>query len=210
MNDEAWVQTQLAASVAPNRATWPTDYDHFLKLGAAVDFARRTVAESWSEMEAITNDRDLTPEAKTRRREQIARAAIDALESSVIMAQARESATQIIGKFESAIRGKIKAPETDTEIARHAEIRQVLRTEVPAGEKLAWLAKHGDPEVLSAALTAPQSLTGLTDAEIAAAKGLVEKNADPETVSARNAVKKALNEVERGFLAAKERVASKA
>jgi hypothetical protein len=68
-------------------------------------------------------------------------------------------------------------------------------------EQMPFLAKHCDPAMIRAVLTAPAWLSGLSDTAYAYVRTALEKQAPPEVLAERDFVMDALAEVERGYQA---------
>lgn len=91
-------------------------------------------------------------------------------------------------------------------------VHDAIRRHVAAinGSKISWIEKHGgDVTVLSALLTAPAFLSGLTEIELATLKSKAESHLDPKVVEARTQTTKALKEVEAGWSNAIKKIVEK-
>jgi hypothetical protein len=103
----------------------------------------------------------------------------------------------------------IKAPSNIHEATVHAQIRDRLAA-MKTG-RLGFLEKYAeDPIVVSAILTAPVFLSGLSEPELALVHQRVEQHLGPEIVSAKAATLKALEQAEGGWETAMRKVAERA
>lgn len=206
MDEKTFTELQLR-TIAPGQSKWPDDALHWQRLHGAANAARDVVAATWRAIAEINSDRDLTPEAKAKRAAIAAAEGVDALQNHTALIRARETAKDVIARHQKRIEETCRAPQGEAEIAMAAEIRSYVRG--IEKDRLAWLSQHADEVALSAVIHAPAYLSGLSDVEMAAAKRLAEKRADPELIESRDAIARALEDVERGFAAAKAKIASK-
>ena len=131
------------------------------------------------------------------------------LDASPTRARAREACEYVLGKYEAQITSKLqKADDTQT-VGVHAQIRAQLHDLKDAKERMSVLAKHGsDLTLISAALSAPAYVSGLTSAEISLLRSNLEKHADPAVIKERKFMQGTLAEIERGVRAVRSRIAN--
>jgi hypothetical protein len=183
---------------------------HQKALTAAANECTALVREAWAKLDEIDCNRDLTPEAKNRKRAELASELIGKLEASKMLTRAREAAEYVLQKYESNINSKLQ-PATDPQsVGIHQQIRQQLLAITDPRERLKFLERHGnDLTLISACLSAPLFLSGLADHELALLHKNLEAAAPPEVIKERDFVHSALAEIKRGFRAARARIAKR-
>jgi len=209
MDDEEFFETQLK-TLFPTASAWPSEYVHQKALLAATNECGALVREAHAELDKIDGSRDLTSEAKKRQRAELATELIAKLEASKALTRAREAVDYVLQKYEAKINSNLK-PATDPQtVGVHAQIRGQLHAMKDVKERMSFFGRNGsDLTLISAALSAPPYVSGLSDAEVALLRKKLEQHARPEIVDERDFVHKALTEVERGFRAARARIAKR-
>ena len=90
-----------------------------------------------------------------------------------------------------------------------AEIRSHLAA--MTGNRLGFLEKHAtNPVVAGAVLGAPGFLSGINETEVTFVKKRVEKHVSPEIAEARDTTLKAVEEAEKGWQRAIDKIAERA
>jgi hypothetical protein len=209
MNDNSLRELELK-TICPHADQWPTEFLHQQALVAAANTAVAFLREAYAQLDRIDQNHDLTPEAKQRRRAVIGGELITKLKTSKTLACAREAAERMLQKYEQKI-NSILQPATDPQsVGIHAQIRAQLLGMKDPQERTSFLQRNGtELTLISAALSAPPYLSGLTDAELALLRKNLENQVQPEVIAERDFVQKAMEEVERGWRAAKARIAKR-
>jgi hypothetical protein len=168
------------------------------------------VREAHAKLDKIDGNRDLTPEAKKRQRAELVSALIGKLDASATRTRAREAADYVLQKYEHKIDSNLK-PATDAQsVGVHAQIRSQLLAMKDPKERMSFFERlGGDLTLISAALSAPPYVSGLSDAEVALLRKKLEQQAPVEIIKERDFVQTALAEIERGWRAAKARIAKR-
>ena len=118
--------------------------------------------------------------------------------------KARAAAAQIEETLGKRVREAVKAPSTPFDIALHAEIRAVIRE---TGQAAVFIDEHvGDERVLTAVLTAPAFLSGLSDVEFNLLKSREESRLNPEAAATVADVAKALEQIKHGLVIAEKMI----
>jgi hypothetical protein len=209
MDDNSFRELELK-TICPHADRWPTEYMHQKALAAAASETVASVREAYEQLDKIDGNRDLTPEAKKRQRAALAGKMIAKLETSKTISRAREAAEEVLQKYGNKINSNLK-PATDPQsIGVHTQIRGQLLAMTDAKQRMSFLERYGnDITLISAALSAPPFVSGLTGAEVALLRNNLEQHAPPEVIKERDFVQKALAEVERGWRAARARIAKR-
>jgi hypothetical protein len=197
-------------SICPHADQWPEEYHHQKLLKSAANEARAFLRDAYAELDVIDGNSDLSPEGKRRQRAEVARNLMAKSESSKTLSRAREAAADMLQSYEHRIKGKLE-PATDPQsVGIHAQIRgQLLAIKEPK-ERMSFLGRNGgDLTLISAALSAPAYLSGLSDPEVALLQKNLEQHAPPEVIKERDFVQKALAELELGWRAAQSRIAKR-
>jgi len=161
-------------------------------------------------VEAIEKDKDLTPDARKRKRHELARQTMTQLEKLPSMEKARQSVAAITAKWQEKIDGALTRPNADDAATALLlrEVRDKFANLKDQQDRMKWIEKFGhDPLVPSALLNAPAGLTGLSEAQRALLQSKAEALADPKIVEAKSKVTRALVELERSYRAAPALVA---
>jgi hypothetical protein len=205
-------ELELKASIAPGQSGWPaTEHLHWTRLNTAADEARSRLGEFLEVLDEIEADPRLSREGKQHDRRKAAVKALASLEGSKSLEAARASVASVMAKWEAKLSAVVKPPKDHGEAVIAAQIRDRLSNMSDMKDRMAFLQRHGgDPTVASAILLAPPFLSGLSDAELALVRSKIERVAlPPEVIEAKAAVAKALAEVERGWLLANDKIASR-
>jgi len=210
MNDQEFTELRLRATIVPQQSSWPApDYVHWQKLHAAADEARQRVSGAFSIMDEIDKDPDLSPEGKERKKKKAAAEAIADFQNSKMVSNAKEAVERQRAKWAEKTGVASKAPTNFAEAMVHAEIRAHLAA--MKGGKLGLVEQHiSDPRVASAVLGAPSFLRGLTDTEIAIVHKKAEQHVAPKIAEARDATLKSMEEAEKGWQRAKDKIGERA
>jgi hypothetical protein len=197
-------------SICPHADQWPTEYMHQKALVVAANDAVAFVRDAYAQFDRIDQNQDLTPDAKKRQRASLAGELIAKLEASKRLASAREAVEHVLQKYEQKINSRLEPAIDPQSVGIHAQIRGQLLALKDPKERMAFLGRNGnDLTLISAALSAPPYLSGLSDAEVALLRQNLEQHAPPEVIRERAFVYKAIAEVERGWRAAQSRIAKR-
>ena len=213
MNNKEFTELQLRASLCPGlEVEWeaPDTYTHWAHLHRAAKELREVVAHARAGVAAIDQDKDLTADARKRRKHELARQTMAVLEKFPSMEKARQSVAYIQARWQAKIDAVLIKPEAgDAAVATlHWEVRDKLAQLKDPQDRMAWIQKFGnDPLIPSALLHGPAGLTNLSEAETALLQTKVEALADPKITEAKSKVTRALAELERAFRAAPSMVA---
>jgi hypothetical protein len=206
MNDKAdkeFAELQLKA-ICPNADQWPTEFLHQKALVAAANEARAFVRDAFTKLDQIDANRDLTPEAKKLQRAKLATEILVKMQASQTPSRVREAVEDVIQKWQQKIDANLK-PATDAQqVSVYSQVRDRLYN--MKGGRLSWLEGNMDDTLMSAVLTAPAYLSGLTEAEYGFVRQQLERRAPPEIVDARTLTKEMLAEVERGWRAGMHKI----
>jgi hypothetical protein len=197
-------------SICPGAEQWPEEYHHQKRLKSAAIETREFLRHAYAEFDAIDGNADLSPEGKRRLRAEAARNLIATFESLNVLSNARATAEDVVQKYKARIKTKLQ-PATDPQaVGIHTQIRGQLLAIKDPKERMSFLGRNGkDITLISAALSAPPYLSGLSDAEVVLLQKNLEKHAAPEVINERDFVRKALAEIERGGRAAQSRIAKR-
>lgn len=206
MNDDEFREVELK-SLCPNADEWSREYMHQKALIAAANEVRAFVREAYTRLDQIDANRDLTPEAKKRQRAKLASEFVGQLEASKALTRAREAVADVLQKYEAKINSNLEPAADPQSVGVHAQIRSQLAAIKDPKDRVSFFGRNGsDLSLISAVLSAPAFVSGLTEAEAALLRKNLERHAPPEIIKERDFVHTALAEVERGFRAAKDRI----
>jgi hypothetical protein len=211
MPDKEFRELELKASIAPSQSQWPTEHLHWQRLGAAAGEARSRLGKFLEAVDEIEADPRLSREGKQQERQKAAVKALASFEGSKSLEGARESVGSVMAKWEAKLSAVVKPPKDHGEAVVAAQIRDRLSNMPDMKDRMAFLEKHsGDPTGASAILLAPPLLSGLSEHELALVRSKIERVAlPPEIIEAKDAVAKAIAEVERGWRLANDKIASR-
>ena len=204
---------QLRASICPSLETeWepPKSYTYWAHLHEAANELREVVGHARAGVASIEQDKDLAPDARKRKKHELARQTMTQLEKLSSIAKARQSVAAIQARWQAKIDSVMVRPTADDAATATLfwEIRDRFGSLKDERARISWIQRYGnDPLVPSALLHGPAALTNLSEAERALLLNKVEALADPKITAAKGKVTKALAELERGFLAAPAMVA---
>ena len=206
---ESFRELELKAQVAPSQSTWPTDYLHWQLLSRAADETRSCLGEFYEHIEEIDTDPRLTPQGKAQERRKAAERALQALDEPKTLNRAQEAVAAVEAKWEAMIAKAIEKPTEPANVAVATQIRD--RVANMKEGRMSWLERHaGDLVIASAILTAPQALSGLSDAEWRLVRLKVEGQVlSPEVREAKAAITKAKSELERGWRNARAKISAR-
>lgn len=209
MDDKAFDELRIRATVAPQAEQWPDDLLHFQRMKAVITEARERVSKAYAHMDEIDRNADLSREGKERQRRKAAAQAIADFEVSKTLARARGTVAQVVEQWVEKVGLTVKVASNIHEATVHTQIRD--RLAAMKDGRMGFLEKNaGDPIVASAILTAPAFLSGLSDAELAMVKHKVEQHVSPEIAEARAATLKALEHAEAGWQKAMDEIGERA
>jgi hypothetical protein len=163
--------------------------------------------DAYAYFDAIETNRDLSPEGKHRQRAEYGTAMIAKMQASKTLEHVRDTVGQVTQKWQNKIDANIKRPTNPHDEAVHAQIRDRLFNMKDG--RMSWLEKNTDDTLISAVLSAPAYVSGLTGAEFQFVKLQLERQAPAEILEARTAAENALAEIEQGWRAAKARIAKR-
>lgn len=209
MNNDDF-QTLRLKSLCPHADDWPIEYMHQKMLVAAAKEVRAFLRDADAKFDAIDANRDLSPEGKQRQRVELATEFIGKLEGSAALTRAQEAAKSAHDKYQAKIDTNL-TPATDPQaVGVHAQIRGQLLALKDPKERMNFLGRNGnDLTLISAVLSAPAYVSGITEAEAALLRRNLERHAPPEIIKERDFVHSALAEIERGCRAARARIAKR-
>jgi hypothetical protein len=128
MEDKQFDDLKLRMAITPQQAKWPEPrFNHWEKLHAVPDEARRRVAKAFAAMSEVDNNPDLTAEGKAKARQAIATKAIAAAQSSKALQNAREAVTrqqQLWADKFGSLDQVVKPADDFGTVALHAQIRE--------------------------------------------------------------------------------------
>jgi hypothetical protein len=184
MDDKTFRELELK-TICPNADQWPTEYMHQKTLFAAANEARAFLRDAYAKLDAVDANRDLSPEGKRRQRAKIAKEIVATIDASKTLERVREAVDHVMQKYQAKIDANIK-PATDAQlIALYAQVRDRLFNVRDPKERIKFLEKHGsDLTLISAVLTAPAYLSGLSDAEYQYVRSQLERKAPREVSEA--------------------------
>jgi len=213
MDDKQFAELSLRSSLCPSLETqWdkPDTYQHWSDLHAAAHELRNVIGHVRAGVQAIEADRDLTPDARKRKRHELARQAMSELEKIKSVEKAQASVAAITKRWQTKIDSVMTKPEPEDAATALLlrEVRDKVANLKDERARMAWLQRFGDdPIVASALLLGPAGLTNLSEAERVLLTNKVEALADPKIVEAKFQATKALAELERSYRAAPDLVA---
>ena len=101
MDDKAFNELQLRATIVPQQVRWPApEYLHWQHLHEAANEARERVSKAHTQMDEIDRHRDLSREDKERQRRKAWAQAIADFEASKTLARAREAVELAVAKHD--------------------------------------------------------------------------------------------------------------
>jgi hypothetical protein len=211
MDDKKFDDLKIHMTILPEAHKWPTpDYTHWEKLHSVANEARSRVAKAFAALDEVDRNPDLTAEGKAKERAKLAEQAITNFHKSNTLENAREAVerqqTYWANKIQQAI-----TPAADYGTAvTYAQIRDRVSS-MDEKSRLSFIDKHiDDPAVVSAVLSAPEFLSGLSAVEIGVVKQKVAKRVlSPEAADAKTATEKALLAAEKGWARAVDVIAQR-
>ena len=139
MDDKAFNELQLRATIVPQQVRWPApEYLHWQRLHEAANEARERVSKAYVQMDEIDRNADLSRDGKCRQRSKSAAEAIADFEASKTLARAREAVKLAVAKMTSrpnARDGMLKAmkePEQGWQKGMDKIAERTGRTKGPA------------------------------------------------------------------------------
>ena len=92
MNDKEFFELELRMMIVPHQVRWPApEYVHWQRLHAVPDEARERVSKSYTLMDEIDRNADLSREDKHHQRCEVAAQALAEFEASKTLMRAREA-----------------------------------------------------------------------------------------------------------------------
>ena len=146
--------------------------------------------------------------APSRERAKLAEQAVATFRQSDTLDSARAAVERQQAYWADKIEQAIKPAEDHGTAMMYAQIRDRIAN-LEEKSRLAFIDKHiDDPVVISAVLSAPPFLSGLSDAEYTVVRHKFEKRVlSPEVFEAKVAAEKALADAERGWARAIDAIA---
>jgi hypothetical protein len=222
MDDVAFELLKIKAAVCPQAESWPRP-DIRLEMGGdkptlsgelwwdflhtAVNDAREHVSKAFARIAVVDADKALSDVGKAEKKKKIVEAALVGLSKSKSLDRARTAIERQVAKWDRELG---LAPEPSTTISDAmiaAETRAYLAALKPA-ERMAFIDNHV-AEAGAAVLTAPPFLSGLTPAELAVVKRLIEARTNPEVAASKAAILKAMGQTEAGWRNAAAQIAER-
>jgi hypothetical protein len=200
MQDKEYNKLKIHMTIMPESHKWPPpNYTHWEKLHRLADEARELVAKAFKAMDEIDHNPDLSAEGKVKERAKLAEQAITNFHKSKALENARDAVERQQRYWAAKTEQAFKPAEDPQTVALHAQIRDRI-TNMKEG-RLAFIDKHiAHPAVVSAVLTAPAFLSGLSDVELGVIRQKVEKRVlSAEVAEAKATTEKALLAAEKGW-----------
>jgi hypothetical protein len=197
------------ANLFPSANEWPELYLHQKALAAARNEGEALVRAAFAEIAEINATEDFTPEARRRKRGEVASEYIAKLQDSTARKRAEEEGEAALKRYQDKIEQPLKVQEDAHQIAVHGQIRDRLSKMKDETERMGFLEKNCDAATIRAVLTAPAWLSGLSEVGYSYVRMRLERQAPPEVLAERDFVRGALGVIERGYRAAKSRVAQR-
>ena len=116
MDNKEYAALQLRASLCPSLETqWdsPTTFSHWPELHRAANELRETVSNCFTALAAIEHNKDLTPQARKRKRADLAQQTLSCLEQLPSLEKARVSIASITTKWERQIDSVLVHPKPE-------------------------------------------------------------------------------------------------
>ena len=98
MDDKAFNELQLRATIVPQQVRWPDHELHWQRLHEVVNEARERVSKAYMQMDEIDRNADLSGDGKYRQRRKGAAESIADFEASKTLTRAREAVEFAVGK----------------------------------------------------------------------------------------------------------------
>ena len=198
MDDKSFDALKLRMQIVPAADRWPDDLHHWATLKSAALEARSRVAKVDEAVAAIDEDPTLSAQGKAERRRQVAEKALAEAEASQALDGARQSVDRMMQRWNAKLGEGIEPPEDPRGVAVAVQIRDHVAAMKDG--RLAFVERNlHDATLVSAILTAPAFLSGLSDTEVGVIRGKIEERVSPEIVKARSDTAKALAETEQGW-----------
>ena len=204
MDDKAYNDLKIRAVLMPESSRWPEPkFYQWQKLHQCSDEAFDRVARAHELLDAVDANPDLTPEGKAKERTKIAEKAVSDFRKSNTLENARTAVSQLQARWNAKIDEAIKPAADHGQAVTYGQIRGHIAG-LDEKARLSFIDKHlndDDAVVVSAVLTAPEFLSGLTPVEIGVIRSkLARRVLLPEVVEERDRVEKAMAVAERGWL----------
>ena len=196
MDDKAYNDLKIRAVLMPELARWPElKYYQWQKLHQVANEAHDRVSRACALLDEVDADRDLTPEGKIKKRAAIAERAVADFRKSTTLENARTAVSQLQARWNAKIDEAIKPAADYGQAVTYGQIRGHIAG-LDEKARLAFVDKHlndDDAVVVSAVLTAPEFLSGLTPVEIGVIRSkLARRTLDAEVFEERERVAAAL------------------
>lgn len=211
MQDKEYNKLKIHMTILPELHKWPPpDHAHWQRLHALADEARSRVTKAFTAMDEIDHNPDLTPEGKAKERFKLAEQAITNFHKSKALENARDAVERQQTYWANKIQQAIKPAADYGTAVTYAQIRDHVSSMDEKG-RLSFIDKHMDnPAVVSAVLSAPEFLSGLSAVEVGVVKHKLAKRVlSPEAAEAKDSTEKAMLAAERGWSRAVEVIAER-
>ena len=199
---------EIQMRIVPTMLRWPPPeiakaiaWD---KSREAVDLLRaliRTVDDGCLQAE---QDADLSPEGVARRRQALGRQALSELENWPPLRAAERAITENIDYLEKKMTDLPQPPTAVADVMLAQEIRQHIRRQKSRIDVV--MKSISDPRMLGAILTAPASLSGLSDTEWNVVRERARTALHPEQAQMQQELAKSLDDLRGGVEAARRMV----
>jgi hypothetical protein len=211
MDDKKFDDLKIRMTILPEAHKWPPpDYTHWERLHAVADEVRSRVAKAFAALDEIDHNPDLSPEGRIKGRAKLAEQAITNFQRSKTLEEARAAVERQQTYWAKKIEEVIKPATDHCAAAMYAQIRDRVSS-IEAKSRLSFIDKHiDDPAVVSAVLSAPEFLSGLSAVEIGVVKQKLAKRVlSPEIFEAKDLTEKALLAAEKGWARAVDVIAQR-
>ena len=211
MDDKKFDDLKIHMTILPEAHKWPApDYTHWERLHAVANEARSRVAKAFAALDEIDHNPDLTAEGKAKERVKLAEKAVADFHKSNALENARAAVRRQQAHWANKIQQAIQPAGDHGTAVMYAQVRDRIAN-MEGKSRLAFIDKHiDDPAVVSAVLSAPEFLSGLSAVEFAVVKQKVAKRIlSAEASEAKDSTEKAMLAAERGWSRAIEAIAER-
>ena len=201
-------ENEIAIRIVPKILRWPTAnvaktiaWD---RLRDSVDALRGLARAVDQGCAAVEEDRDLAPGGIRRRRSTIGEKALAELTDMKLVKAAEEAVANDLALLEEKMVEMPKPPTNFADVMLGREIRDFVRSQKSPVDFV--MKSVTDRAVLSAVLTAPAYLSGLTGAEWNAVRARAREGLYPEQTKMQQELAKAMEDVRAGVAATKRAI----
>ena len=204
-SNQSYEDLKLKVVLMPEGERWGAQprVHHWLKLEECRSEAFDRVSRAYKALDEINADVNLSPAGKADKCRKVAEKAIAGFRESPALERARTSVASQQAKWAEKVNEAIVAPADPGQAMVYGQIRSHIAG-LDENARLSFIDKHFDDRaVVSAVLTGPEFLSGLTPVEIGVIRQKLAKRVlAPEVAEQRDLVEKALAVAERGWLRA--------